>query len=134
MLITAAPAATACAIPSPEASQVISPLVPGTVASGTLSVRAPGQTPMMPIPFCGAEATEAVAVPCESVTARPGTVAMFGSPVHSWCVTSAAASTSAISGLSGATGGGVSEGAATLARQSLGGPESGSSGTERVLR
>ena len=69
MLITAAPAATACAIASPEASQVISPSVPGTVSSGTLSARAPGQTPRMPMPFCGAAATDAVAVPCELVTA-----------------------------------------------------------------
>ena len=49
-------------------------------------------------------------------------------PVHSGCVTSAAASTSAISGLSGVTGGGVSSGAATSARQAFGGAG------ERVVR
>ena len=37
---------------------MISPSVPGTVSSGTLSARAPGQTPRMPIPFCGAAATD----------------------------------------------------------------------------
>src|SRR3954447_8120802 len=137
MLITEAPAATAWPIALPEAAQVISPSVPGTVSSGTLSVRALGQTPTMPIPFCGAEATEAVAVPCRLVTGMPGIVAMFGSPVHSECATSAAASTSAISGLVGVTGGGVRAGAATMSRQLFGGPLSGSgdtpSGLTRVL-
>src|SRR3954467_4585823 len=134
MLITDAPFWTALAIASPDASQVISPSVPGTVASGTLSARAPGQRPRMPIPFCGAAATDIIAVPCESVTGVPGSVATLGSPVHSGCVMSAAASTSAISGLWGVTGGGVSEGSATVARQLLGGPESGSSGTLSDLR
>src|SRR3954470_6538504 len=125
MLITEAPLATAAAIASPEASQVISPSVPGTVLSGTLSVRAPGQTPRMPIPFCGAAATDAVAVPCASVTGVPGSLEKFGSFVHSGCAVSAAASTSAISGLCGVTGGGSSSGSATLARQLLGATESG---------
>src|ERR1700754_1302834 len=128
MLITEAPLATASAIASPEAEQVISPSVPGAVLSGTLSARAPGQTPRMPIPFCGAAATDIVAVPCELVTGVPGIVAMFGSLVHSGWVTSAAASTSAISGLCGVTGGGIRSGAAILLRQSFGAPESGSSG------
>ncbi len=64
MLITAAPAWIAWPIAFADAEQLISPSVPGTVWSGTLSARAPGQTPRMPIPFCGAAATEAVAVPC----------------------------------------------------------------------
>src|SRR3954449_1536491 len=127
MLITDAPFWTALAIASPDASQVISPSVPGTVASGTLSARAPGQTPRMPIPFSGAAATDIVAVPCAAVTGVPGTVATFGSPVHSGCVMSAAASTSAISGLWAVTGGGDSAGSATVRRQSLGAAESGSS-------
>src|SRR3954465_8071551 len=125
MLMTLAPLSTALAIASPEASQLISPSVPGTVLSGTLSVRAPGHTPRMPIPFWGALATEAVAVPCGLVTAVPGIVAKFGSPVHSGCVVSAAASTSAISGLWGVTGGGVRSGEAIWERQWFGGPESG---------
>ena len=116
-------------MPSPEAPQLIAPSVPGSVASGMLSVRAPGQTPRMPIPFCGAEATDAVAVPCEDTIGAPGIVAMFGSPVHSGCVRSAAASTSAIRGLVGVTSGGVSSGETTRARQSFGGPDSGSFGT-----
>ena len=72
MLITEAPFSTAWAIASPEASQVISPSEPGTVGIGTLSARAPGQTPMMPIPFCGAAATDIVAVPWEFVTGGAG--------------------------------------------------------------
>src|SRR4051812_4914527 len=120
MLMTLAPDSTALAIASPDASQLISPSVPGTVFSGTLSVRAPGQTPRMPIPFWGAAATDAVAVPWGLVTGVPGIVVKFGSPVHSGCVMSAAASTSAISGLWGVTGGGSWSGAATWARQSFG--------------
>ena len=72
----------------------------------------------------------AVAVPCESVTGVPGSVAIVTDrPVHSGWVRSAAASTSAISGLSGVTGGGVSAGSATFARQSLGGPGERVAGT-----
>ena len=96
--------------------------------------RAPGQTPRMPMPFCGAAATDIVAVPCELSTGVPGSVATFGSPVHSGWVRSAAASTSAISGLSGVTGGGISTGSATVARQLFGGPDSGSSGMLSALR
>src|SRR5918998_3085758 len=129
MLITAAPLATAAAIALPEAEHVISRLGPGTVASGTLSARARGHTPTIPIPFCGAAATDCVAVPWEFVTGVPAIVVAHGLPVHSGCVTSEAASTSAISGLSGVTGGGISSGAATLARHALGGTDSGSSGT-----
>jgi hypothetical protein len=44
-------------------------------------------------------------------------------------VGSAAASTSAINGLVGATGGGGTVGVATFARQAFGGAESGSSGS-----
>src|SRR3954454_16564980 len=122
MLITEAPLATACSIASPDAAHVISPSVPGEVFSGTLSARAPGHTPRMPVPFCGAAATDSVAVPCELSTGVPGVVLTFGSPAHSGCVMSAAASTSAISGLCGVTGGGGSDGSATTARQLLGGP------------
>src|SRR3954453_5054620 len=129
MLMTAAPVLTAASIASPDASQVIRPSLPGTVSSGTLTARAPGQTPRMPIPLRGAAATDAVAVPWELVTALPGVVVNHGSPVHSAWLGSAAASTSAISGLWAVTGGGASAGSATLARQLLGGPESGSSGT-----
>src|SRR3954453_6875209 len=108
MLITEAPSAMAWAIALPEAAQVkLSESEAPSVESGTLSARAPGHTPRMPMPFCGAAATAAVAVPWRFVTGVPGTaVEKFGSPVHSGCVVSAAASTSAISGLVGVTGGG----------------------------
>src|SRR6476646_3877194 len=115
MLITAAPSAIAWAIALPEAAQVkLSLSLAPAVDSGTLTARAPGQTPRIPIPFCGAAATAAVAVPWRFVTGVPGAAEVkFGSPVHSGCVMSAAASTSAISGLVGVTGGGVSDGSAT---------------------
>src|SRR3954447_3230502 len=132
MLITEAPLSTAFAIASPVSSQLTSLSVPGTVGSGTLSVRAPGQTPRMPIPFCGAEATAAVAVPCGLVTGVPGSAEKLGSPVHSMCLASAATSTSAISGLWGVTGGGCAA-ETTCARQSFGGPDSGSLGTLEIL-
>src|SRR3954451_15315918 len=105
MLITAAPLSTALPIASAEAAQLISPSVPGTVRSGTFSARAPGQTPRIPTAFAGAAATDAVAVPCRLVTGVPGRVVKFGSLVPSWYVVSAAASTSAIRGLCGVTGG-----------------------------
>src|SRR4051795_2792878 len=135
MLITAAPVLTASSMPSPEAAQVISPSVLGTVSSGTLIARAPGQTPRMPTPLRGAAATDAVAVPWELVTWWPGSVEKKRSPAHSPCVTSAAASTSAIIGEVSVTGGGAIAGSTTLLRQALGGPDSGSSGTAcAVLR
>ena len=62
MLMTAAPALIAAAIWSADEAQVISG------GSGTLSARAPGQTPAMPTPLVGAAATEAVAVPWAIVT------------------------------------------------------------------
>src|SRR3954470_18355427 len=129
MLITDAPFWTAASIASPDAEQVISPSVPGLVLSGTLSARAPGHTPRMPMPFCGAAATDIVAVPWALSTGVPGSVATFGSPVHSGWVRSAAASTSAIRGLCGPTGGGGIDGSATTERQLLGGADSGSAGT-----
>ena len=107
MLITAAPLCTAFAIASPEALQVA---VPSLIGIGTLSTRAPGHTPTIPRPFCGAAATAAVAVPCGLVTGVFPSTLMFGSPRNSSWVRSAAASTSAISGLSGTTGGGVRSG------------------------
>src|SRR4051812_24794727 len=121
----------ACAIALPEDAQVkLSASDAPAVESGTLSARAPGHTPRMPTPFCGAAATAAVAVPCRVVTGVPGAaVAKFGSPVHSGCVVSAAASTSAISGLVGVTAGGASDGSATALRQAFGGRDSGSSAT-----
>src|SRR5687768_5104195 len=130
MLMTEAPLSTALLIAFPDAEQVIvpSPFVFGTVASGTLRARAPGHTPRMPTPFWGAAATAWVAVPWASVTGVPGIVVAHGSPVHSGWVRSDAASISAISGLSGVTGGGISSGETTFARQSLGGPVSGSLG------
>ena len=58
MLITAAPRLDRRRrSASADAAQVISG------GSGTLSARAPGQTPAMPTPLAGAAATEAVAVP-----------------------------------------------------------------------
>src|SRR5690349_3909912 len=133
MLITAAPAATALPIASPDAAQVMPPSgTPGVVASGTLSARAPGHTPRMPTPFCGAAATAAVAVPCALVTGVPGSVEN-AEPAHSGCAGSAAASTSAISGLSGVTGGGAVAGETTAERHAFGGTESGSSGTACLL-
>src|SRR4051812_50071317 len=117
MLITAAPASTALPIASADASQLISPSVPGTVRSGTLSARAPGQTPRMPSPFAGAAATDAVAAPCRIVTGVPGSVVKLRSPVHSGRVVSAAASTSGVSGLWGVTRGRSDAGAADAAVQ-----------------
>src|SRR6476619_6555915 len=105
MLMTDAPLWMAWAIALPEAAQ-LKFSEPPEVCSATLSARAPGQTPRMPIPLAGAAATEAVAVPCRFVTGLAGVVAKLGSPVHSLCVVSAAASTSAISGLVGVTVGG----------------------------
>src|SRR4051794_39942097 len=108
MLMTDAPAWIASPIASPEAAQ-LKLSDPLDVWSATFSARAPGQTPRMPTPLAGAAATEAVAVPWRFVTGRAGVVAKFWSPVHSLCVASAAASTSAISGLVGVTGGGTSD-------------------------
>src|ERR1700710_1048134 len=133
MLITAAPAWTAWPTGAAQAAQLISPSVPGTVLGGTLRAGAPGQTPRRPIALAGAVATAAVAVPCRLVTGVPGIVVKFGSFVHSGCVVSAAASTSAISGLAGVTSGGVRLGSATCARQALGLTESGSSATASGL-
>src|ERR687896_691254 len=69
MLITAASRSIAVRIRSADREQEI------RRGSGTFSARAPGQTPAMPTPFTGAAAIEAVAVPCESVTACSGSVA-----------------------------------------------------------
>src|SRR3954447_11779932 len=109
MLITDAPAFTAAAIPSAESSQEM------FSSSGTFSVRAPGQTPEKPTPFAAADAVEAVAVPCGLTTGGPGIVVVC--PASSGWLTSAAASTSAISGLVAVTAGGVSAGSTMLSRQ-----------------
>ncbi len=95
--------------------------------SGTLSARAPGQTPAMPTPLVGAAATEAVAVPWAIVTGYFGSVVVLP-PTNSGCVASSWASTSAISGLVGVTGGIGSAGSATAERQSHGVADSGSFG------
>src|SRR5262245_5503563 len=113
MLITAAPFWIAFSIWLADAEQVI------WSGSGTLSARAFGQTPTMPTPFCGAAATDAVAVPCEFVTGNCGIVFVL-LVANSGCVLSSCASTSAISGLVEVTGGGVSAGSATIARQLYG--------------
>src|SRR5689334_6871163 len=110
MLMTDAPASIAVAIWSPEAEQVI------VLGSGTLSARAPGQTPTKPRPLTGAAATDAVAVPCAIVTGYLGIVVMWP-PTNSGCGAYSWASTSAISGLADVTAGGVSAGSATSARQ-----------------
>src|ERR1700754_4130679 len=108
MLIAAAPALIADAMPRVESAQLIS--VPS--GSGTLSVRAPGQIPIVPTPLAGAAATVAVAVPWASATWAPPSVVMFEPAISGW-VTSIWVSTSAISGLAmGSTGGAGGPGAA----------------------
>ncbi len=125
MLITAAPCSIAVAIWFVERRQVISS------GSGTLSARAPGQTPRIPMPLAGAAAIDAVAVPCESVTGNRGSVVVLP-PCHSACAGSSWTSTSAISGLAaGSTAGGTSDGSATTSRQLSGAADSGSGGTAR---
>ena len=119
MLITAARSSIALAICSVEREHVIS------AGSGTLSARAPGQTPTMPRPLAGAAATEAVAVPCELATGN-WTRASVLPPSNSGCVLSSWASTSAMSGLAGVTAGGASAGSTTQSRQSSGGTDRGS--------
>src|SRR4051794_26657895 len=96
--------------------------------SGTLRARAFGHTPTMPRPFCGAAATDAVAVPCELVTGNCGVVFVLLVANSGWLLSSCA-STSAISGLVAVTGGGVRAGSATSARQLYGVADSGSFGT-----
>ena len=98
------------------------------LGSGMLSARAFGHTPTMPRPLAGAAATEAVAVPCALATGKRWMVRVL-LPANSVCACSSCVSISAISGLVGVTGGGVSAGSATTARQAFGGAESGSSGT-----
>ena len=100
MLITAAPARTARAIARAESEQRIC----CPFGSGTLSARAPGQMPSIPTPLAGAAATVAVAVPWKSASGPPPSVVMFDPAISGW-VASRTVSTSAISGLVGATGG-----------------------------
>src|SRR5215213_3120320 len=123
MLITAARFSIAFSIRSADREHVI------LSGSGRFSARAFGHTPTMPRPFTGAAATEAVAVPCEIVTGNCGTVFVLLLTSSGW-VLSSCASTSAISGLVGVTGGGVSAGSATSARQLYGVADSGSFGTD----
>src|SRR4051794_41076444 len=102
MLITEAPARIASRMPLADSPHEI------VSSSGTLSVRAPGQTPDRAHPLAAPEATDAVAVPWGLATGRPGRVVVW--PASSGWVTSAAASTSAISGLPAVMAGGVSAG------------------------
>src|SRR3954454_5450742 len=119
----------ASAMPAADCAQ----LMPVGLAARTLSARAPGQTPRMPMPFCGAAATAAVAVPCTSNGAIAPVVENRVSWVHSGCVGSACVSTRAISGLLRVTGGGLMLGDTTTDRQALGVLDSGSSVTLSVL-
>ena len=128
MLITAAPSRIASRTPLAEAEQVSA-----SGGSGTLSARAPGQTPRMPTPFCGAAATAAVAVPCRLSSGRLPRVRTL-EPPNSGCVSSRRVSSSAISGLVPVTAGGAMFGSAIAARQAFGEPESGSSGTACLVR
>src|SRR5262245_49635053 len=126
MLITAAPCCTATAIWLAASSH-------GMLGdSGTLSARAPGQTPAMPTPLVGAAATDAVAVPWAATAYLSSVVAMWP-PANSGCVGSSWASTSAISGLVDVTGGIGSVGSATIERQSYGVDDSGSFGAASGL-
>ena len=119
MLITAAPLWIAVWIWLAEREQVIAS------GSGTLSARAPGHTPTIPTPLTGAAATEAVAVPCELVTANCGSVAVLP-PANSGWLLSSWASTSAISGLVGRHGRRGEGRVGDDARQASGGTDSGS--------
>jgi hypothetical protein len=123
MLITAARLRTAVRTARAEAEQVSA-----SAPTGTLSARAPGQTPRMPTSFFGAAATAAVAVPWRLSSGRPPSVRTFP-PANSGWVSSRRVSIRAISGLSGVTGGGARFGSATAARQASGEPDIGSSGT-----
>ncbi len=111
MLITAAPRRTARAIAREESEQRIC----WPFGSGTLSARAPGQTPSIPTPLAGAAATVAVAVPWKSASCVPPSVAMFEPAISGWLV-STIVSTSAISGLAGVTAG-ATAGPTTKSRQ-----------------
>ena len=126
MLITAAPARTAAAMLRAESEHR---MVNG---SARLSARAFGQMPRLPMPFAGAAATAAVAVPWKSLSAWPPLVAMF-EPWNSGCDTSSWESTSAIRGLVGVTAGGTWPASTTRSRQFERG-ESGSGACARELR
>src|SRR4051794_407358 len=108
MLITAAPRRTASVIPSALDEQFRS--------AATLSIRMPGHTPTIPIPFSGAPATAAVAVPCSSA-AGTSRVPVRLPPWNSGGCSSACESTSASSGLSGRTAGAAGAPSATTSRQ-----------------
>jgi hypothetical protein len=111
MLIAAAPALTAAAMPRAESAQVMfSPS-----RSGTLSVRAPGQMPSVPPPLAGAEATVEVAVPWKLLSAAPPAVVMF-EPTSSGWLTSTSVSMTAISGLAAGSTGGATAPATTESR------------------
>ena len=57
MLMTVAPALSTLPMPATESAQVI------CAGRAELTANIPGQMPMMPVPFTGAAATAAVAVP-----------------------------------------------------------------------
>src|SRR3954468_23877870 len=85
--------------------------------SGELTARAPGHTPVMPMPLTGAAATAAVAVPCALLSGRWPSELKFGSCLHSRWLVSACASTSAINGLCAVTVGGLRPEDTTNGRQ-----------------
>ena len=128
MLITAAPSRIASRTPRAEAEQVSA-----SGGSGTLSARAPGQTPRIPTSFLGAAATAAVAVPWRLSSGRVPSVRTL-EPANSGWLSSSRVSSSAISGLVASTGGGARFGSATAARQASGDFDSGSSGTACLVR
>src|SRR5215207_11779130 len=101
MLITAAPALTAVAMPRADSEQGI-----WRVGTGTLSVRAPGQTPRKPTWLAGAAATVVVAVPYKSAGGSAPALVMPEPAISGW-PRSICVSTTAISGLAGVTAGGI---------------------------
>jgi hypothetical protein len=119
MLITSAPALIAREIARAESEHVIR----SPSGSGTLSARAPGQTPRKPTPLAGAAATVVVAVPWKSRSSPPG-AALMPEPAISGCVSSIRVSMTASSGLLGVARGATAS-PTTKSRQVANG-ESGS--------
>ena len=128
MLMTAAPALIDCEMPRADCAHVMR--LPS--GSGTFSARAPGQMPSVPTPLAGAAATVAVAVPWELASCAPPSVAMFEPATSGW-LTSSCVSTSAISGLVGATGGGTAP-STTASRQRANGDSGSGAWVARASR
>ena len=80
-------------------------------------IRAPGHTPTTPMPFCGAPATAATAVPWKSVTGSLVSDCTLPPVANSGWVRSTCESTMASSGLVPVTAGGVRSGLAMKSRQ-----------------